>query len=90
MAGNPEGPGLSDVTIYRAGDLYLVRRGDLGRLVGPDGRPRPATPIGSLLAHVHVDDPWEIVGADVTPPAVARVAADEGGWDRPDWARRVD
>jgi hypothetical protein len=65
---------MADVKVFRSEDVYLVCRGDVGRLVRPSGA-SAALPVGSILAHYHAAEPWTDVAREDWPAHVARVAA---------------
>lgn len=76
---------MAETKVYRSGGTWLVVRGDVARVVGPDGRVRGVpVPLGSAMAHLHAAEGWAEAPEAGWPPAVARVAAAEGGWELPD------
>lgn len=63
------------MTILQSGELYIVRRGDYGRLVDTDDDSvAPPMPILSMFAHVQTDEPWTEVPAEEVPPLVRKIA----------------
>jgi hypothetical protein len=50
--------GGGTLKVYRSDGLYIIARGDTGRLVTEERIGGPA-PLGGLARHVHVVDPWE-------------------------------
>jgi hypothetical protein len=70
--------------VYRSGDLYLVAKGETGRLVPPDGPAYGASNLQSIVAHCNVQEPWQDVPAgDTLPENVQEAIDDDAGWERP-------
>lgn len=51
---------------YRSDTIYLSKAGNAGCLISETNTPIWG-PLGSLLAHAHVSEPWEPVAATAVP-----------------------
>lgn len=81
-------PNDARVTVSRSGNLYLLSKGDGPRdpartVDAVMGRAGPVLPLGTLLAHLHVVEPWADVPEADRPENVQTVVV-------ADWPEMVE
>jgi len=66
------------VVICRSGELYIVKRGEYGRVVDlEEFPPTDPMPFESLMAHIHTNERWVEVKPGEEIPELVRAVADE-------------